>query len=881
MRAFRILRLRFRALTYRAGAEADLRRELELHYEQLRREAAAEGLTPEAAARAARLRFGSEAAATEACRDARGVTWVEDFFRDLRLALRTMRRSPAFVIAAVLSLALGIGANAVVFGVFSAVLLKPLPIAGAGRVFFVNNGSTGTSISFPDYREVRDRNAVFSSLFAYRIADMALDQGGSADRVFGLLVTGNYWSTLGLKPAIGRFFTPDEDQRPNASPYAVLNYQFWQSRFHGDRGVVGSTIRINGMAYTVTGVAPEGFHGTDTFYWSNIFLPMMMQPQIEGRSWLDNPNTFDAWMGGRLKPGVTVAAAEANLATIARQLARENNVNEGLRFTLSPMGLAGALLRGPVTAFGSGVLLLAVLVLLAACANLAALLSARALDRQQELAVRIAIGAGRSRLVRQLLTEALALAALGGIAGCALATILLRALSHWRAPLDFPFHLDVNPDWRVFAFALGVTLATAALFGAAPARQAWRTSFADRLKGGVGARRLRRWAARDFLLPVQLALCALLVSASLVAARGLARSLQAPLGIQPDGAAMIGYDLNLSGYSQAAAPAVQQRLLDRARQIPGVESVAYANSIPLSIDQSTTSFFREGTTDFRARNAIRFVNYYEISPGYLQTIGTRLLSGRSFTAQDDAKAPQVAIVNRRLAILLTGSADAVGKRFMRGPKSEVEIVGVVEDGKYVTLTESPKPAVFWPMAQEYNSTRVLIARSVRPPAELALALRDAVHDAEPHLAIYGVGGVRQMLGLVYLPMRAAVITLGAFGLLALMLSFTGIYGLAAYSVSRRTRDIALRMALGARSGQVLRFLFVRIGLLVAGGVAFGLAGGIAAAGVLAGIVYGASPRDPELILAAVVAIALVALSAGAGPAFRALRTDPIASLRLE
>lgn len=880
MRAFQIFRMRSRALLRRSEAEADLQRELDLHREQLRREAAAEGLPPAAAARAASLRFGSEAAAAEACRDARGVTWVNDFFRDIRLALRGMRRSPAFAVTAVLSLALGVGANAVVFGVFSALLLKPLPIAGADRVFFVNNGATQTSISFPAYREVRDRNAVFSSLFAYRLAPMALDQGGVSDREFGLLVTGNYWSALGLKPAAGRFFTPEEDQHPNASPYAVLSYQFWQSRFGGDPGVVGSTVRINGMAYTVTGIAPAGFHGTDTFYWSSIFLPMMMQPQIEGRSWLDNPNDFDAWMGGRLKPGVTVAAAEANLATIATQLARENKANEGLRFTLSPMGLAGALLRGPVRAFGTGVLLLALLVLLAACANLAALLSARALDRRQEMAVRLSLGAGRSRLVRQLLTEALVLAALGGAGGSLLAIGLLGALSHWRAPLDFPIHLDVNPDWRVFAFAWGITLVTAALCGAAPVRQAWKTSFAGGLKGGR-ALRLGRWTGRDLLLPLQLALCALLVSASLVAARGLTQALRAPLGMQPDGAAVIGYDLNLSGYSQAAAPALQQRLLDRVRGIPGVESAAFANSIPLSIDQSSTSVYREGTTDFRPRTSIRSVAYYEIGPGYLHVLGTRLLAGRGFTDHDDAAAPRVAVVNRRLAVLLTGSADAVGKRFLRGSHTEVEIVGVVEDGKYSTLTEAPRPAVFWPMAQEYNSTRVLIARSTRPPSDLALAMRDAAHDAAPRLAVYGVGSVRQQLGLVYLPMRAAVVALGAFGLLALMLSFTGIYGMAAYIVSRRVRDIAVRMALGARRAQVLRFLFARIGWLVACGAALGLAGGIAAAGILAGIVYGASPRDPELILGSVAAIALVALAAMAGPARRAIGTDPIRSLRQE
>jgi predicted permease len=807
-----------------------------------------------------------------------GWNWLEAFAQDTRYAFRMLRRSPAFTLIAVLSLALGIGANTVVFSVLNALLLKALPIADAGRVYFVNrNGAP--SESYPNYRDIRDRNLAFESLFAYRITMMSLDEDRGAHRVWGYLATGNYFESLGIRPAVGRFFTPDEDRHANASPYAVLSYACWQNRFAGDPRIAGKDIRINGHAYTVLGVAPRGFHGTEIFYWPEIWVPMMMQPQIEGHSWLEARNTHDAWVAGRLKAGVTVQQAEANLNVIAAELAREYTSNEGMRLSLGVPGMMGSAGREPTQAFAGGVMLLAVLVLLAACANLASLRAARMADRGRDLAIRVSIGAGGGRIMRQLLTESLWIAILGGAAGCALAVGLLRLLSQWHAPLDFPVQFDVTPDWRVFLFASGAALGTGLLFGIGPARRAWKANPAQDLKGNLAPRAGRRWAARDVLLPAQIALCCVLLTASLVAVRGLMRSFQTPLGFRPDGAAVIGYDVGIAGYDEDRGRMFEQRALEAVAHLPGVESASYASSAPLSIDQSNTTVYAEDTTDFRPKNA-HGATFYRVAPDYFKTAGTRLLAGREFAVTDKAGAPRVAIVNEAFARSVVGAADAVGRRFRMGPGASIfQIVGVTEDGKYQTLTETLQPAVFFPIEQNYSSTIVLMARSRRVESELAAEMREAVGRLDPHLAVYGVGSWRQMLGLVYLPMHAATVALVAFGVLALMLSVTGIYGLAAYTVSRRVREIGIRVAIGARPAQVLRLVFARTGVLVAAGATAGLVLGMAGANVLASVVYQASSRDPVVIGAAVLAIAGVALAAALGPARRALRIDPLQALR--
>jgi predicted permease len=807
---------------------------------------------------------------------------MSTFLQDLRYAVRMLAKNPGFTLIAVLTLALGIGANTVVFSVLNALVLRPLPVERPGELAFLEN-QNGPSHSFPNYRDLRDRNRTFAGLVGYRIDPMELETHDRADRIWGYLATGNYFDVLGLHPALGRFFKQSDDLNPGASPYAVISYNAWQSRFAADPAIVGKSVRINRQTYTVLGVAPRDFHGTEMFYWPDVWVPMMMEPQIEvGNAWLDNRMTWNTFVLGRLKPGVTPAQAEADLNTIAAELARQYpGENDRLHFRLSKPGLIGNLIGAPAKAFTLGVLVLAALVLLAACTNLASMLTARASDRQREFAIRLAIGADRGRVLRQLLTETLLLALSGGGVGFFLATVLTDALSRWRAPMDFPVQYDVNPDWHVFLFALGGSFLAAGLFGSAPA---WRASKSDPklvLRGASTTWGSGRLAFRDVLVVVQVALCFVLVSASVLSLRGLQQALRMNLGFAPQHVSSAAFELGLAGYSEDRGRAFQQQVLQTIQRLPGVQSAAYSNSLPLSIDQSHTGVFPDGTGDLRPSDRIPVI-YYQVSPDFFATLGTKLLAGREFNWHDDTKSPQVAIVNVAFAKQVMHTENPVGQRF-RGGRSWpfTEVVGVVEDGKYESLTESRQPVVFWSILQSYNSTTTLEVRSSVPPMQMVGEIRQAIARLDPELPLYGAGPLQKMLGLAFLPSQAAAVALSAFGVLAIVLAATGIHGLAAYAVARRTREIGVRMALGAHPLQVLRLVLAKTTWLLFLGSVVGLTLALATGQVIASVVYGAHPRDPLVILSVWAGIALIAFSAAFSPARRATRVDPLVALRYE
>ena len=525
-------------------------------------------------------------------------------------------------------------------------------------------------------------------------------------------------------------------------------------------------------------------------------------------------------------------------------------------------------------------MVLAVLVLLAACANLASVLAVRVIDRFRELAIRASIGATRGQIFRQISTETLLLCLTGGVAGLALAVVVLRLLSRWQGPMGLPIQLDVAPDARLLVFAVVASLVTALCAVMAPARRACRSNAADLIRQVAGPIRVRRWTSRDALLGIQLALCCILITSCFVSLRGLTHALALPLGFDARGITVSIVDLNIVGYSPAEGLAFQTRALDAVRALPGVTEAAAANALPLTPDQSSTAAYPESTADFGPASAISAA-YYHVSPGYFRLMRTRLLAGREFTAFDTPESPRVAIVNETFARRVVGTADAVGRQFRIGrrPDDLRQIVGVVEDGKYFTLTEDPRPAVFWPIAASYNSSTVIAVRSTLPTAEVTNQLRRVIRALDPRIPLMSDGPLSDANALFFLPARAATIALGAFGLLAISLALTGIYGLAAYSVSARVREIGIRLAVGARSFDVLRSILGRTAVILAAGACVGIAAGMAVSQLLTAVVYHASPGDPVVSIAAAGTMTLVGLGAAWVPARRALTVDPAQTLR--
>jgi len=806
--------------------------------------------------------------------------------QDLFYAFRLIRRAPGIAVTAIVSLALGVGVNALVFSVVNGLVLRPLPgVADPDRVFTLQ-GQRGPGDSYPNYVDLRDRSTVFDGLAGYRIAPMSVETGaatsGQPRRAWGYLATGSYFDTLGVKPAAGRFFHAAEDKNQGEPALAVLSYDEWTTHFGGSPGAIGSTIRINGRPFTVIGVAPQGFVGSEIFYRPAIWVPMMMLPVIEpGHNWLAARATMNMWVIGRLKAGVTVPQAEANLAPITADLARAYPwPNKGMVIHLARPGLVGNMLRTPVRAFGAAVLLLAGLVLVAACANLAGLLLARAADRQREMAIRLSIGAARGRLVRQLLIESLVLALTGGLIGAATAALLARALSAWQIPVTLPMQLDVSIDWRVVLFACAISTAAGLLFGVAPARFASATDPNLALKGGVQGRAGRRWTLRDALIAVQVALCFVLVTACLLSARGLQRALAAPLGFAPRGVATASFDLGLAGYDRARGLEFQRRVAEEASHIPGATSAAFANTLPLSLDQSHSVAYRPGalTGDPPAANAV----VYSVGPGYFRTIGIPLLSGRDIDARDTQTSTPVAIVNETFVRQVLKTDHPVGAHFTYGPGGKLtEVIGVVGDAMYETIGEAPTAAAFNPEAQWYNPTTVLIVRSSLPEGETAAAVRQLVSRLDPSLPLYDVEGAEAMMWWAFLPSRAAAIALGVFGLLAILLAATGLHGLVAYAVSRRSREIAIRLAIGANARAVLSAVLGRTASLIAIGAVAGTALAIGAMRLLSSVIFGVPRTDAGVLAVVAIAMAAIGLVSCWAPARRALRLQPAALLKSE
>jgi len=801
---------------------------------------------------------------------------------DLKLAFRQLAKSPGFAFTAIATLALGIGANAVVFSVLNAVVLRPLNVPNAQNLYMVQRSLAIPSQSYPDYVDLRDRNRSFESLVAFQIiGPVGVSYSGSASTAWPYLASGNYFDSLGIQPYLGRFFHAADEKGTNSAPYVVLSYAYWHSYFHDDPGVVGRTMEINKNSFTIVGVAPPAFRGTELFFAPALWIPMVEQPVVEGHNSLQQRGNHSPMVIGHLKPGVTATEATADLNALGASLAKAYpSDDDGLKFTLARPGLVGDALGGPARAFMAGLMLLAGLILLAACANLGSLFAARASDRAKDVALRLALGSGRALILRKMLTEAILVSLAGGAIGLAGGVVILRVLSAWQPIPDVPINVPVNADVRTYVVALLLALFSGLLFGLMPLRQVMRTDPWQMIRTGMsGSASTRRFNMRDVLLVMQIAICAVLVTSSLVAVRGLARSLHSSFGFQPENAMLVESDLRMAGYTEERVPQMQQRMLDAVAAIPGVTAVGYISNLPLGLGGGDSYVYTDSTTDFRPTNFAADAMNYDISPHYLEAAGTKLLAGRDLTRDDKSKAPTVALVNRRFAEKVFGSVDkAIGGHFKYWGGKRAEVVGVVEDGKYRSLTEDQQPAMFFSFAQQPSSGTWLVVQSKRSPQETAGALESTLHGMDSGLP-FVIRTWAEEMNTALFAARVSTVALGILGLLGATLAVTGIFGMASYVVSKRLRELGIRVALGASQRQILNASLGRAFRLLAIGSVAGLGLGVMATRVLSFIVYQATPKDPLVLVGVSVTMLLLGLVAAWIPARRALAVDPLILLR--
>jgi len=819
---------------------------------------------------------------------------MNTIWREIRFAVRSFGRSPAFTTAALLSLALGIGANTTIFTLLNAVFLNPLPVARASElvaVYTVDSNTPGgfgglLQTSRPNFLDYRDRNHVLAGMAAYSFpVQVSVFHGTTAEQALAEMVTANFFDLLGVRLPLGRAFRDEEDATPLAHPVAVLSHGYWTRRLGGDPNVIGRTLAINGQPYTVIGVAPEGFKGINALVSPDLWVPTMMWSRIvpaQFADWFESRRALAFSIAARLQPGVTMAQAEAELKTIGRALESAYPVeNKGRSVTLRPLAQATIFpgLRGTLV-LGSLVLVSVVaLVLLVACSNVANLLVARGLARRQELAVRTALGASRRQLVRQLLTESLLLALGGGLAGLGIAALARDGLWSLRPPFVAQNFVELALDWRVFAFTLLLSLVTGLLFGLLPALQASRADVVDALKEETrtAGRSRRRLRVGNTLVVAQVALSVVALAAAGLFVRSLQQAYAIDPGFDTRHTAAVFVNPGQAGYSQARAETFYREVEERLRARPGVAGVAWNSTAPL-----TGGFLRtvipEGQEADTSRRLFAVAN--TCTPGYFAVMGTPLRRGRDFTEADRAGTLPVAVVNETLASRVWPGEDALGRRFrFIGDDRLYTIVGVVATTKYTTLGEEPAPAVFVPLAQQYSDAMVLFVRSAGDPSAALGRALDLVRGIDPQIPLVNPSTMADVLGQSLWAARMGAILLGALGLLALVLASVGLYGVLTYSVGQRQHEIGLRMALGAGRSDVMG-LVLREGMTLVGvGLVLGLAGALAVSRVVAGLLYGITPTDVPTFGGVSLVLVIVALVACGVPAFRASRLDPVVALR--
>ena len=812
-----------------------------------------------------------------------------DLWQDLRFGARMLLKNPGFTLIAVISLALGIGANTAIFSLVNMILFRPLPVANPEQVVSVSPvGKDGqlASYSYLNYVDFRDRNEVLSGLLAYRFVAISMSRKGNNEKVWGYLVSGNYFDVLGVKPALGRTFLPEEDKTRLSHPVAVISHSFWQTRFGGDPSVVDSDVLVNGKKFKVIGVGAAGFKGTEVIYTPDIFVPFAMQKWIEPESdYLDRRGSQNLFAVGRIKPGITSAQAEASLNLVAAQLAKDfPNDNEGLGIQVIPPGFILPQIRNAMLGVSAALMGLVALVLLIACTNLANLLLARATERSKEIAIRLSIGASRARIIRQLLTESVMLAVAGGLIGVALARWIIDSIIALKPPIEIPITLELHVDWRVLVFSMVVSVVTGVLFGLVPALQSTKTDLVPALKDVASQSGVRHSWLRNGLVVAQVAVSLLLLIAAGLTLRALQQLRAMNPGFNPENALMMSFDLSLQGYQTDAGMQFRKQLLDRVQSLPGVQSASITDFMPLSMNRNGTAILIEGHPQERGVNKPN-VMIASVGLKYFETIDTPLITGRDLTEQDQAGTTRSVVVNETFARKFFPGANpnenALGKRFRTSPERQPwQIAGVAKDGKYWTIGEEPQAFVWFPIGNELSSN-TLLARTTARPENVIGAIRGEFRNLDPNLPVTDVKPLTEHMNLSLFPARAVAALLAAFGLLALTLAAIGIFGVMSYAVSQRTREIGIRMALGADAKEIFKLVVGHGLLLTLIGAGVGLALALVGTRFLSSLLYGVSAIDPLTFAGVTLVLVAVAFLTCYFPARRAAKVDPMAALRVE
>jgi predicted permease len=820
---------------------------------------------------------------------------METLIRDMRYGARFLARAPGFALAAIVALGLGIGGNTAIFSLLHALLLTPMPVAEPERIVAIYTSDFSStqygSSSYPDFKDFGERAKTVADVAAYRLTPVSMNATGESELAFVEAVSGNYFTMLGVGAARGRVLG-DADDRPEAAPAVVISHALWTRRFANDPGVLGRTLQFNGQPFTVVGVAPREYTGGLRGLSLDAWIPILVSRTLsigESGSWTEQRGSRGLFLLARLRPAVSLAQAKAAFDVIAAQLYATypqqwrtiRNAGRAISVVAERDARLHPDLTGPVAGFMAVLLVVVGLVLLTACANVANLLLARGAARTREIGVRLALGSGRARLVRQLLTENILLAASGGAFGVLVAWWLMRVLTSFKPPVPIPLAIDLRLDPSVLMFTLTLSVVTGLIFGLAPAWHASKTDIVPVLKDDAALGRTRRSRLRGAFVVAQVACSMFLLVGAGLFVRSLFSARAIDAGFDPRNMIVMMVVPELQGYDQARGRVLYDNVLARVAAVPGVQSATLAESVPLSIGGSRRGTAIEGYQPQPGEDTE--TSYNVVGPQYFETMRIPLLRGRSFTDADRAGAPPVVIVNEAFARRYWPNADPIGKRLSANGSSGPfrEVVGVTRTGKYNTLGEDPRPFYYLPLWQEYNGTVTLHVKTAGDPRALIGSVREAIRAVDPNVPVVDVKTMEEQMLVALLPARLAGTLLGAFGLLALLLASVGIYGVMAYAVVSRTREIGVRRALGAQTNNLLRLILGEGMRLAAIGFAIGLAAAFALTRFAASLLYGVTPTDPLTFAGALAILSAAAFVACYIPALRALRVDPVTALRCE